>query len=171
MLRGYDEPEIDKLQPEKARENAGKPKRPELEQYAPVSEGRFSSEREWQTVTLTSPVKGRYIAIECLDAADGGNAVSISEFYASDTDGRRIDRASWSVEYADSEDVAGGNHTGEKAFDLQESTWWSPVAESAAPHLLVIDMGTEQTVSAVEYLPCTTDSNVPGVGSYRIYIY
>ena len=171
VIRGYDEPEIDKLQPEKARENAGKPKRPELEQYAPVSEGRFSSEREWQTVTLTSPVKGRYIAIECLDAADGGNAVSISEFYASDTDGRRIDRASWSVEYADSEDVAGGNHTGEKAFDLQESTWWSPVAESAAPHLLVIDMGTEQTVSAVEYLPCTTDSNVPGVGSYRIYIY
>ena len=171
VIRGYDEPEIDKLQPEKARENAGKPKRPELEQYATVSEGRLSSEREWQTVTLTSPVKGRYIAIECLDAADGGNAVSISEFYASDTDGRRIDRASWSVEYADSEDVAGGNHTGEKAFDLQESTWWSPVAESAAPHLLVIDMGTEQTVSAVEYLPCTTDSNVPGVGSYRIYIY
>ena len=171
VIRGCDEPEIDRLQPEKARENAGKPSRPELKQTFLVSEGAFSPEREWQAVSFQSSAKGRYIAVECLDAADDGNIVSIAEFYASDADGRRIDRASWSVEYADSEDVAGGNHTGDKAFDLQESTWWSPAAESAAPHLLVIDMGTEQEVSSIEYLPCTTDPDVPGVGSYRIYIY
>ena len=61
--------------------------------------------------------------------------------------------------------------SGDKAFDLQESTYWSTVGGSGLPHLLVIDMGKEQTVSALEYLPCTTQGDVNGVKDYKIYVY
>ena len=97
--------------------------------------------------------------------------MTIAEIYARDASGERIARESWSVKYADSEDVYSGNHTGDKAFDLQETTWWSSVEGSPLPHLLVIDMGAEQTVTAVEYLPRNDQSATDGISGYRIFVY
>ena len=164
-------PELDKLQLEKSNLHNNPGDRPDLNSAKPSATGNFSSAREWQTVKLGSAVKGRYIAIECLGAQDGGDVVSMAEIYAQDAGGKRIDRNSWTVKYADSEDAAGGNHTGDKAFDLQESTYWSTVSGVSLPHLLVIDMGKEQTVGAIEYLPCTTQTSVSGIKGYKIYIY
>ena len=95
----------------------------------------------------------------------------MAELYVNDAQGKRIDRNQWAVKYADSEDAAGGNHTGDKAFDLQESTYWSTVGGTKAPHLLVIDMGKVQTVGGIEYLPCTTETSVSGIKGYKIYVY
>lgn len=164
-------PELDKLQLEKSNLHNNPGDRPDLNSAKPSATGNFSSAREWQTVKLGSAVKGRYIAIECLGAQDGGDVVSMAEIYAQDAAGKRIDRNSWTVKYADSEDAAGGNHTGDKAFDLQESTYWSTVSGVSLPHLLVIDMGKIQTVGAIEYLPCTTQTSVSGIKGYKIYIY
>lgn len=164
-------PELDKLQLEKSNLHNNPGDRPDLNSAKPSATGNFSSAREWQTVKLGSAVKGRYIAIECLGAQDGGDVVSMAEIYAQDAAGKRIDRNSWTVKYADSEDAAGGNHTGDKAFDLQESTYWSTVSGVSLPHLLVIDMGKMQTVGAIEYLPCTTQTSVSGIKGYKIYIY
>lgn len=164
-------PELDKLQLEKSNLHNNPGDRPDLNSAKPSATGSFASEREWQTVTLSSAAKGRYIAIECLSAQDGGDVVSLAEIYAKDANGNRIDRNSWAVKYADSEDAAGGNHTGDKAFDLQESTYWSTVSGVTLPHLLVIDMGKVQTVGAIEYLPCTTQTSVSGIKDYKIYIY
>ncbi len=86
-------------------------------------------------------------------------------------DGKRIDRSLWAVKYADNEDIDGGNHTGDKAFDMQESTYWRTIAGVPVPHLLVIDMGKEQTVSAIEYLPCTIQGQNNGINGYKIYVY
>ena len=166
---GRDTPVLDMLRTGTSGREAGA--RPELDPSDAVSSGGFSAGRQWQTVVFSSPSKGRYLALECLSAADDGNVVSVAELYAADSEGNRIDRSSWKVEYADSEDISGGNHTGDKAFDLQESTWWSNVSGDKCPHLLVIDMGSEQYVSAVEYLPCITNPSVSGVGAYRIYVY
>ena len=164
-------PELDKLQLEKSNLHNNPGDRPDLNSAKPSATGNFSSAREWQTVKLGSAAKGRYIAIECLGAQDGGDVVSMAEIYAQDAGGKRIDRNSWTVKYADSEDAAGGNHTGDKAFDLQESTYWSTVSGVSLPHLLVIDMGKEHTVGAIEYLPCTTQTSVSGIKGYKIYIY
>ena len=170
-LWGQSKPELDKLQLEKSNLHNNPGDRPDLNSATPVATGEFSSVREWQTVTFQSQGTGRYIAVECLGSQDGGDVVSMAELYVKDAAGKRIDRNQWAVKYADSEDAAGGNHTGDKAFDLQESTYWSTVSGSKAPHLLVIDMGKVQTVSGLEYLPCTTETSVSGIKGYKIYVY
>lgn len=164
-------PELDKLQLEKSNLHNNPGDCPDLNSAKPVATGEFTSAREWQTVKFGSVAKGRYIAIQCLGAHDGGDVVSMAEIYAQDANGNRIDRNSWAVKYADSENDAAGNHTGDKAFDLQESTYWSTVSGVALPHLLVIDMGKVQNVSAIEYLPCTTQTSVSGIKGYKIYVY
>ena len=45
----------------------------------------------------------------------------------------------WQVKYANSENE-NGNHTGDKAFDLQESTYWQTEESAEMPHLLVISL-------------------------------
>ena len=164
-------PELDKLQLEKTNLHNNPGDRPDLNSAKPAANGSFSAERGWQTVKFGSVATGRYLAIECQSAQDGGDVVSVAELYAQDANGNRIDRNSWTVKYADSENAVGGNHTGDKAFDLQESTYWSTVSGVALPHLLVIDMGKVQTVGAVEYLPCTTQTSVSGIKGYKIYVY
>lgn len=164
-------PELDKLQLEKTNLHNNPGDRPDLNSAKPAANGSFSAERGWQTVKFGSVATGRYLAIECQSAQDGGDVVSVAELYAQDANGNRIDRNSWTVKYADSENAVGGNHTGDKAFDLQEFTYWSTVSGVALPHLLVIDMGKVQTVGAVEYLPCTTQTSVSGIKGYKIYVY
>ena len=81
-----------------------------------------------------------------------------------------MSREPWTVKYADSEDVEKGNHTADKVFDLQESTYWSTEKNSNCPHVLVIDLGAEQTVTGIEYLP-RAEQGAPGsVKGYRVYL-
>lgn len=168
---GQDKPELDKLQLEKTNLHNNPGDRPDLNSATPVATGEFSAERKWQSVAFGSAAKGRFMAIQCLGSQDGGDVVSMAELYAKDAEGKRIDRNSWVVKYADSEDANGGNHTGDKAFDLQESTYWSTVIGAKAPHLLVIDMGKVQTLSGIEYLPCTTETSISGIKGYKIFVY
>ena len=123
----------------------------------------------WETIGFSNAATGRYVAIECPSTHDG-KPVAIAELYLQGADGKRLSRDGWDVKYADSENLQ-GNHTGDKAFDLQESTYWQTERESASPHLLVIDMGTEQTVKALEYLP-RMEQGAPGsVKEYKVYVY
>ena len=93
----------------------------------------------------------------------------IDEIYLQDANGKRIDRTAWQTFYASSGNPQ-GNHTADKAFDLQESTYWQALANDKSP-LLVIDLGKEQTVSAVEYLPQTGNHSTGGVKACTIYVY
>ncbi len=94
--------------------------------------------------------------------------MAVAEIYLRDADGNRLPRANWVARYADSEN---GNHTLDKAFDLQESTYWQSEASSAAPHLVVIDLGEAQTVSAIEYLP-RMENGAPGsVSDFKLFVY
>ena len=171
VIWGQDSPELDMLRLEESPLHNNPGDRPDLNSAVPAAEGSFSGAKEWQTVRFGRPASGRYLAVECLSSADGGEQVSVAEIYALDASGKRIAREQWSVKYADSEDISGGNRGADKAFDLQETTWWGTVAGTPLPHLLVIDMGSEQTVSAVEYLPRTTGSASDGIGGYRIFVY
>lgn len=104
----------------------------------------------WQTIKFDSDVRGRYLLIE----ADGDNdVVSIAEIYLLGPDGRRLPRESWKVLHADSEDAVSGNHTADKLFDLQESTYWSTTKETSSPHRVVIDLGEVTSPSALQLLP------------------
>ena len=168
---GQDRPELDKLQTEKSNRHNNPGDRPDLNSATPAAAGQFAQGRAWQTVKFNAPARGRYLAIECSSTHDGSEMAAIAEIYVQDTDGRRIDRSSWSTKYADSEDADNGNHTGDKAFDLQESTWWSTTYGASMPHLLVINMGAEQTIGALEYLPATGQDAAGLTKDYRIFVY
>ena len=96
-------------------------------------------------------------------------AAAIAELHLLDAQGRRLSRETWTVAFASSEDAEGGNHTGDKAFDLQESTYWSTAPAAAAPHLLVVDLGETCHVSAMQWLP-RAEQGAPGaVKAFRVY--
>jgi len=64
-----------------------------------------------------------------------------------------------------------GNHLGDKGFYLQESTFWKTEKGAAAPHLLVIDLGSVQNVCGIKYLP-RAEQGAPGsIKDIKIYLY
>ena len=170
VVWGQAEPELNKLQLEKSNKHNNIGDKPDLNSATPAATGAFNTGNGWQTVKFAAPQKGRYLAIECTSTHDGKSQVAIAELYLQGTDGKRISREPWTTKYANSEEE-NGNHTGDKVYDLQESTYWQTEKSAALPHLLVIDLGSEQTISALEYLP-RAEQGAPGsVKNYKVYLY
>ena len=170
VVWGQAEPELNKLQLEKSNKHNNIGDKPDLNNSTPAAKGQMQSGNGWQTIRFATPQKGRYLAIQCLSTHDGKPQAAIAEIYLQGTDGKRLSREPWTTKYADSENDD-GNHTGDKVFDLQESTYWQTERSAAMPHLLVIDLGSELTVSALEYLP-RAEQGAPGsLKDYAIYIY
>ncbi|MDN5554116.1 beta-galactosidase [Prevotella sp.] len=170
VVWGQDKPELNKLQMEKTNKHNAPGDRPDLNSATPVAEGSMNAGNGWQTVKFETPAKGRYIAIQCNSTQTSDDVLAIAELYALDADGNRISREPWTVKYADSENE-NGNHLGDKAFDLQESTYWQTVKGTALPHLLVIDLGSKQTITGIQQLP-RAEKDAPGaMKQYKIYIY
>ena len=167
---GQDKPELNKLQLEKSTKHNNIGDKPDLNSIAPVAKGSFTAGNGWQTVRLSAPQRGRYLAVECLTTQKEKDRAAIAEIYLQDSQGKRISRETWTTRYASSEEE-NGNHMGDKVFDLQESTYWQTERGAASPHLLVIDLGSEQTVTAIEYLP-RAEQGAPGsIKDYQLYIY
>ena len=167
---GQNTHEVNKLQLEKSNKHNNIGDKPDLNSVTPAATGEFKAGNGWQTVKFSAPQKGRYLAIECLSTQDGKAQVAIAELYLQGADGKRIAREPWTTKYANSEEE-NGNHMGDKSFDLQESTYWLTEKSASMPHLLVIDLGSVQTVSALEYCP-RAEQGAPGsIKNYKIYIY
>lgn len=164
-----DKPELDKLNLEKSNKHNNPGDRPDLNSATPVVDTYLKAGNGWQTVSFSAHVKGRYVAIECR-STHASDQVAVAELYLQDTKGKRLSREPWTVKYADSENEV-GNHTGDKVFDLQESTYWQTQRGTDFPHLLVIDLGSEQTVNALEYLP-RAEQGAPGsIKQLRVFVY
>lgn len=164
-----DHPELDKLNREKAVKHNDPKLRPDLSAATPALTTQFAAGNGWQRMAFGSPAKGRYVAIDCR-SVHSGKAVSIAEIYLTGADGKRLSREQWTVRYADSENER-GNNTGDKVFDLQESTYWQTAKGAALPHLLVIDLGEEQTVTGIEYLPRAEQGAPESVKDCRVFVY
>jgi beta-galactosidase len=169
VVWGQAEPELNKLQLEKSNKHNNIGDKPDLNSATPVATGAFKAGNGWQTIQFGKTAKGRYLAIECLSTQKDGDRAAIAELYLQGQDGKRLSREPWKTKYANSEEE-NGNHLGDKVFDLQESTYWQTEKSAQAPHLLVIDLGSVQTVSALEYLP-RAEQGAPGsVKNFRIFI-
>lgn len=168
---GQAEPEINKLNVTRPATHRKPGETLDTKSLPLAAEGSFAPGNGWQTVKLASPKKGRYVAIEGLNAHDGKQLAAIAELYVLDAAGKRLSREPWTVKYADSEDVSGGNYMADKVFDLQESTYWQTDRRAKYPHVIVIDLGSEQTVTAVEYLPRAEQGAPAGLKDYRVYVY
>lgn len=167
---GQDKPELDKLNLERTNKHNNPGDRPDLNSLTPVAQGTLDSGNGWQTVKFTRPATGRYLAIEALSAQDGQEFAQIAELYALDNKGQRLSREPWTAKYADSENAEQENRTADKTFDLQESTYWSTMKGSPYPHLLVIDLGSEQTLTGIDYLPRAEQGAPGGVKDYKIFL-
>lgn len=167
---GQDKPELDKLNLERTNKHNNPGDRPDLNSLTPVSQGTLASGNGWQTVKFARPATGRYLAIEALSAQDGQEFAQIAELYALDNKGQRLSREPWTAKYADSENAEQENRTADKTFDLQESTYWSTMKGSPYPHLLVIDLGSEQTLTGIDYLPRAEQGAPGGVKDYKIFL-
>ena len=171
IVFGQTEPELNKLNLEKSATHNQPGDKPDLNSATPVAEGQLMAGNGWQTVKFNAPQKGRYVALVARSTQKGDDEVSVAEVYVQDAQGHRLSRESWTVKYSDSEDVLRGNNTADKTFDLQESTYWRTVRKAKLPHMMVIDLGSEQTVAAFEYLP-RAEQGAPGsIKDYQIFVY
>lgn len=162
-----DHPELDKLNLEKSNKHNEPGHRLDLNSDAPALKGEFKAGNGWQTIKLDKPVTGRYFAIQAESSQSGDSQIAIAEVYLQDAQGNRIDRNNWVAFYADSEK---GNSTLDKMFDLQESTYWQTEKGANFPHLGIVDMGKEVTVTAFEYLP-RAEQGAPGsVKGFKLYV-
>lgn len=168
--QGFKEPVLDRLSLAQPQLHRREGETLNLASSSPVLAETFRSGNGWQEVRLDAPVRGRYVCIEALDAIDGKDVAAIAELYLLDENGERLSREPWTAVYADSEDVADGNRSADKVFDLQESTSWTTVAGVPFPHAIVIDLGGEWNIAGLQYLP-RMESDVPGaIQNFRLYV-
>lgn len=159
ISEGLEAPIIDKLGGSELIEDKNGLSPLDFEDSETVYSGTFNAGNGWQEKNFGKLAEGRYVMLTALNANDGGNASAVSEIYLLDENGERLPRENWKPAGADSEDLS-GNHTVDKAFDLQESTYWQ--SESGDfPHYIIIDLGEPRKISGIQYLP-RMESGAPG---------
>lgn len=169
-VEGLTKPILDMLRekaPETHRQNG---QNLNLKSETAVHKGTFAQGNGWQEVKFDTPVSGRYFCLNALSNYEGNNIASIAEFDVLGADGKPVSRENWKIVYADSEETRSGNRTADKIFDLQESTFWQTVDNTAYPHQVVIDLGKEYRVTGFRMLP-RAEKNVPGlIRDYAVYV-
>lgn len=169
VCEGLKEPKLDQLLVKKRQTHREEGECLDLSEEKVAFTGSFHPGNGWQEVRFT-PVRGRYVCIEAVDAIDGSDIAAIAEMYLLDENGERLSREPWTVMYADSEDTNATNRSADKTFDLQESTYWQTEAGMLFPHSIVIDLGTSHNISGFRYLP-RMEAEVPGaIKDFRIYL-
>lgn len=167
---GLSSPIIDMLQGEALKKQRQEGATLALGNIPPVFGGSFPTGNGWKHQEFEKAEEGRYLVIEALTPAAENDYAAIAEFYAIGADGQRLSREGWTIDYADSEDTESGNHMAEKIFDLQESTFWKSVDKAPYPQRIVIDLGKEEKIKGIEYLP-RMENGAPGaIKDYRIYV-
>lgn len=166
VTEGLTRPVLDKLNLPQESSRAEKPTL-DTSLLSPDYEGSFPGGFAWQQTDFPSPLRGRYLCFEITDADTDAVRKSIAEIYLLDADSVRIPREDWRVLFADSEQLD-GNHTAEKMFDLQESTYWTN--ELGARQLrFIIDLGRICDLSAIQYLPHRDKDEEGCVRNFRIF--
>lgn len=170
ISEGLTTPIIDMLQGEALKKQRKEGASLDLGNLTPVFGGSFPTGNGWKHQEFDKVVEGRYLVIEALSPAAEKDYAAIAEFYVIGGDGQRLSREGWTVEFADSEDMESGNHMAEKIYDLQESTFWKSIENASYPQRIVIDLGAEEKIKGIEYLP-RMETGAPGaIKDYKIYV-
>ena len=167
---GLEKPILDMLRTQAPETHRKDGQNLKLNAEKPIHKGTFKPGNGWQEVKFATPTQGRYFCLNAMSNYDGNNIASIAEFDVLDANGKPVSRENWKIVYADSEETRSGNRTADKIFDLQESTFWQTVDNTAFPHQVVIDLGKEYNVSGFRMLP-RAEKNAPGlIKDYAVYV-
>lgn len=170
VVRGLSTPILDVLHKKETELHRQQGQQLDLTREQPLLTGSFNPGNGWQEVKATSPATGRYFCLEGVSSHDGTPVAAIAELDLLGADGKPVSRESWKIVYADSEETKQGNYTADKVFDLQESTFWQTSRTATYPHQIVIDLGSEQTVTGFRYLS-RAEKGAPGhIKEYKAYI-
>ncbi len=170
VVWGQDTPELNKLQLDAPPTHRLQGQKLDLSDEKPTHTGTLKPGNGWQEVKFQAAMRGRYFCIEALNSHWNREYCCIAELYLLGANGERLPRESWKVAYADDEDVTTGNKNGTKAFDLQESTYWSTNKGVAFPHALIIDMNQDQTITGFQILPRMEDNAPESIKDYRVFV-
>ena len=166
VVSGLTTPIWDKLNPEI--DVTATLERPDLTGKKACLEAVTREGNGWQSFRAATAATGRHCVLRIEGVHADAAEAAIAEIYLLDSQGQRLTRDSWKAVYADSES---GNHTTDKLFDLQESTFWQSKPQAKKPLLLVIDLGSEQTVTGLDYLP-RAEKGAPGsVSRLSVFVY
>ncbi len=172
VVSGVTEPILNKVSEQASTKKHRKPGQTlELSGLTPTASGSFPPGREWQAVKFT-PTPARFMCLEALNSHSGDAFTTCAELYLLDANGKDLPRENWKVAYADSEEVDADDGNAENVFDLQPTTFWHTQWEAAQPrhpHQLVIDLGSEQAVAGLRYLP-RQDSANGRIKEYRLFL-
>lgn len=156
-LAGLDAPILDEVRSGPAERAHRRPgQQVALPETKRVAEAQLADGTDWQTIALAKPVVGRYLALEVLSAQDGQPHASLAELELTGPDGSLLSRADWKTVFADSEELVAESSSADNLFDLQPTTYWHTRWQGASPghpHLVVIDLGSPQTVAGMRLLP------------------
>ena len=167
---GLEKPILDMLRTQAPETHRKDGQNLKLNAEKPVHKGTFKPGNGWQEVKFATPTQGRYFCLNAMSNYDGNNIASIAEFDVLDANGKPVSRENWKIVYADSEETRSGNRTADKIFDLQESTFWQTVDNTAFPHQVVIDLGKDYNVSGFRMLP-RAEKGAPGlIKDYAVYV-
>ena len=173
-LAGVAKPILDKIVRDESLLHRKKGQKLDLAGETPVGQGSFTGVPGWIEVPLPAVAEGRYLCLEALSAqTDTETRTAISELEVVGEDGKSVSRNHWKILYADSEEVAAGNHSAEKIFDLQETTYWQTEWDKAAPghpHQVVIDMGDNVRIKTLRYLGPWEKRNDSTIKDYRFFV-
>ena len=103
--------------------------------------------------SFPAPVQGRYVCLESLSNEKGDSFATLAELTVVGSEGKPL-RAK--VIYADSEETSSENGRSDNAVDGNPETHWHTAyssGETAHPHHLVVDLGSELTITGVRLLP------------------
>lgn len=132
---------------------------------APVHTGSFAPGAALQEIRFAAPAKGRYFALESVNAHDGKAYAAIAELVLLAADGQPLHAESWKIASVDSEEKEREDGSAGNAIDGQAASFWHTQWSDASPehpHLIVIDLGQSETIVGFRYTPR------PGTGGGRI---
>jgi len=150
---------------------------PALDGAKPAWTGAFPQGAAPVEIHFNKPVRGRFFAIESLDAHDGKPYAAIAELELLDANGARLPIDGWTVACADSEEHTAADGAADNALDGQTASFWhtawsdSSAPAPAHPHRLIIDLGKKREISGFRYIPRQGPDTVTGrIKDARVYV-
>ena len=135
--------------------------------------GGLSSSRS-VTVTVTAPgVSARCVRLKALSEINGNPWTSAAEIGLLDTQGQALPKTGWTVAGVDSQELVGEDGRATNAIDGNTATFWHTQWQGAnppPPHNIDIDLGSQQTLTGLQYLP-RQDTGVNGtIAGYQVFV-
>jgi hypothetical protein len=119
------------------------------------------------------PRNARYIRLVALSEINGQGWASIAELEVVGHKGLNLSREKWRAIYVDSQETKSRYSTApEGVFDDDPSTWWHTKwigGITPYPHEIQIDLGSEQRIQGLRYLPAVINNDNGMIRDYALY--